>query len=264
MRKTSKVTIYFTASILVLLIFFIVFIVQYLNHRPLDYVAFGDSLAQGYPYYTENKAYSYTDFIYKQLNNMEEYKNKVSYTNYGISGFTSSDLLTQISDHDVSLTVSKADIITINIGGNDMLRALNKYSLDDYESILGTIDKYADNLVEIFTQLRGKNPTAHIYMSNLFMPSIKDEKNIDYDKARYIVSYLNRIITNTSKPYNIKVVQVESIFKGHEYGTSDSWFFDPIHPNQRGYSEMAKPFVTVISQDIQSKNFWDKLRNYVQ
>ncbi len=264
MKKTPKAAIYFTASIMLILIAGIVFMVHYLNNRPLEYVAFGDSLAHGYPYHNENKAYSYTDFILKQLNNVEELKNKVSYTNYGISGFTSSDLLTQISNNDVLRKVSKADIITINIGGNDMLRALNKYSLDDYESILGTIDKYADNLVEIFTELRDKNPNAHIYMANLFIPSTKNDNSINQDKARYIVSYINRIITNTSKPYNIKVVQVESIFKGHEFGTPDSWFFDPLHPNQRGYSEMAKPFFTVITQDLQTENFGDKLRDYVQ
>lgn len=240
-------------SLLFVLIFIIATaIVPFFNlfTKPVLYVAFGDSLAQGYPYYLQNNSYSYTDCIYNELDISRPSNLKFNYINYGTTGFTSSDLLNQISDAKVSQNISKAKIITLNIGGNDMLKAVNKYGLNDYELMLTSIDSYSDNLVKTFARLRTLNPDTHIYIANIFNPLTPGDKSSNYKETNYLLSYLNKIIYNNSSPYNIKVIDISPVFKGHEYGIKASWFYDKIHPNQQGYSAMSKPFIDCIKQDL--------------
>lgn len=236
---------------------------QLFAEKHILYVSLGDSLAQGYPYYLEKKPYGYTDNIYNELKVLENSNYKVDYVNYGTIGYTSTDLLHQISREDVILNISKADIITVNIGGNDMLKALNTKDLNNYEMLLDSINKYSDNLASIFTKIRSLNPTVHIYMANLFNPSTPNDKT-NYAMADYMVSYINKVIRDISLPYKIKIIAVDTIFKGHEYGTSaNPWFYDKIHPDKRGYLEMSKPFSKAILNDIHSKDYFISIRRYI-
>ncbi len=227
------------------------------SRTPLYYVALGDSLAQGYPYYLEKKPLGYTDLISAHLRNAEEFD--VVHTNLGISGYTSTDLLNLLSDEQVVPKISRADIITVNIGGNDMLRALGKDG-NNYASVLDSISIYSDNLIQIFAKIRSLNPDAHIYIANIFNPTVQDDEDINHTASEKLVSYINKLILEVTGPYNVKVIDISNVFTGHEYGTSHSWFHDRIHPNHLGYSKMSKPFIDAIHQDLESENLLVKLK----
>lgn len=253
----EKRRIFISIIILVLLLAFVTFGIKFLIPRDILYVSFGDSLAHGYPYYMDNKSYSYTDFIYQHLETQHEVNVKVNYINYGTSGYTSTDLINQINKEDVALNISNADVITINIGGNDMLKAINKYGVKNYQSILDSIDVYSDNLVKILSRFRELNPNAKIYISSLFNPLLSGTGDVDFERSDQIIVYINKIIYNVAKPYNVRYIDVSMLFKGHEYGTPDSWFHDKIHPNKKGYLEMSKPFASVILNDLKPKSTKD-------
>ncbi len=230
---------------------------QLYARTPMHYVALGDSLAQGYPYYLQNKSLGYTDLISRHLTDTE--KRNVIYSNFGISGYTSTDLLNQLSNKQVLQKISNADIITVNIGGNDMLRALGKDG-NDYASVLDSISIYSDNLIQIFAKIRSLNPDAYIYIANVFNPSTPHDQDINHAAAAKLVFYINKLISEVTAPYNVKVIDISNLFVGHEYGEAYSWFHDKIHPNHTGYSEMSKPFINAIHHDLSSESFLRKLK----
>ena len=260
-RIKAKTLSFFLIIFILLTTFTIAISAIFLTPRSIYYVALGDSLAQGYPYHLQKKSSSYSDNISKELNTLKQLNINVNYTNYGTSGFTSSDLLKQISKPNVAQNLSKSNIITLNIGGNDVLKVLTTRGINDYKSIFESVDNYYDNLIEIFTILRTLNPNAKIYISSVFNPASPNSKTLSYEKSQYLTSYINKIIKNTSSPYNVKVINIESVFISHEYGTPNSWFYDQIHPNEHGYLEMSKPFISSIEHDLRSRNLVQEIKH---
>lgn len=229
--------------------------IHFLYSGSVIYAAFGDSLAQGYPYNIQNKKLGYTDLIYNEINSSGITKNRVAYKNYAKTGITSSDLYDLLSEKNIFEEISKADIITINIGGNDLIQTINWHGINNYEYIYGTINNYMDNLNKIFSELRTKNRYAGIYFSSLYNPITPNYKDINYKEADHMIKYVNGLIEKTAVPYNVKVVDITSLFNGHEYDTGSSWFYDMLHPNQKGYSQMSKPFINTITNDFSTKSY---------
>ena len=87
-----------------------------------SYVALGDSITTGYGL-AENE----TGFA-KQVADSNGY----TLTNLAKDGATSSMLLTSLSDSEVSSAIASADLITITIGGNDLMNALYAYLAEEY------------------------------------------------------------------------------------------------------------------------------------
>ena len=87
-----------------------------------SYVALGDSITTGYGL-AENE----TGFA-KQVADSNGY----TLTNLAQDGATSSMLLTSLSDSEVSSAIASADLITVTIGGNDLMDALYAYLAEEY------------------------------------------------------------------------------------------------------------------------------------
>ena len=87
-----------------------------------SYVALGDSITTGYGL-AENE----TGFA-KQVAGSNGY----TLTNLAQDGATSSMLLTSLSDSEVSSAIASADLITVTIGGNDLMDALYAYLAEEY------------------------------------------------------------------------------------------------------------------------------------
>ena len=88
-----------------------------------SYVALGDSITTGYGL---DEAQSFAEQIAEQ----EGY----TLTNLAKDGATSSMLLTSLSDSEVSSAIASADLITITIGGNDLMNALYAYLAEEYNN----------------------------------------------------------------------------------------------------------------------------------
>ena len=87
-----------------------------------SYVALGDSITTGYGL-AENE----TGFA-RQVADSNGY----TLTNLAKDGATSSMLLTSLSDSEVSSAIASADLITVTIGGNDLMDALYAYLAEEY------------------------------------------------------------------------------------------------------------------------------------
>ena len=87
------------------------------------YVALGDSISSGYGLEYETEKFT------QQVAN----ENHLSLTSLAQNGETSGTLLERLGDPEVASAVAQADVITITVGGNDLLNALYGYLAEEYD-----------------------------------------------------------------------------------------------------------------------------------
>ena len=123
------------------------------------YVALGDSIADGYGLAEDEQAFP--ELVAAERG--YELKTVAS-----SEGLTSADLLAQLSDKNVAAQVASADVITITVGGNDLMGALYDYLAAQSGGIL-TAEKIEAMLTgaggEI--ELGGSNPVVALVMGKL-------------------------------------------------------------------------------------------------
>lgn len=133
--------------------------------------------------FTEIVPNSYTDLIKRDLTDKYgEYK--ISVKSFAKSGDTVADLIAKLSHDVVKYTISKADIVTICIGANDVLQPalshLNEYiNSGDLSSLTATVqsnltildtDDNANSYVSLFNKLVAINPNAKFVFTTVYNP----------------------------------------------------------------------------------------------
>lgn len=126
---------------------------------------------------------SYTDLLHKDLS--AEY-GKVAVTSFGHSGDTVADLMEKLTHDTVRQAISKADLVTICIGANDILGSVSGDRVRDYImsgslagieadvdanlAILDSDDPNATSYRSLFTQLMLINPDAKYVFTTVYNP----------------------------------------------------------------------------------------------
>lgn len=98
------------------------------------YVALGDSISTGYGLTNSDACFT------RQIAASKSYTLK----SHAVDGATSSTLLAKLSDPAVAADVASADVITITIGGNDLMGALYLFLANQYNEKNGTALSAAD------------------------------------------------------------------------------------------------------------------------
>lgn len=224
----------------------------------INIVAFGDSISAGYG--PENsEMYSYYNnyaigrnkinekcFSYVLTNSLCEEEATIKAVGYAESGDTTDDLIDKLNDKknypDLLTDISRADIITLCIGANNVLApTLNNMmslmsgmmSLQDYEAILQTgyenfKDDYTNSIIPVLTR-----SNAQIYVMTIYDPykyaSFEDitvTGSYSFDVTQFeseffaiknlAITYLNKINNYIkSQIYdNVFVVDVNASFEG--------------------------------------------------
>ena len=126
------------------------------------YVALGDSIADGYGLAEDEQAFP--ELVAAERG--YELKTVAS-----SEGLTSADLLSQLSDKNVAAQVASADVITITVGGNDLMGALYDYLAAQLD---GTVS--AETIEAMLTgaggeiELGGSNQVVALVMGKLAPP----------------------------------------------------------------------------------------------
>ena len=90
-------------------------------NKKLYYVALGDSITSGYNELARKEQYSFADFL---ANNLKKSDRLAAYKNYGATYATIYDLFAKVlGDAEKLHVLKKADMISITIGSNDIIRA---------------------------------------------------------------------------------------------------------------------------------------------
>ena len=182
-----------------------------------EYVALGDSIASGFqPYEMSLKEGNYSDLIKKYL---EKSGKEVSLKNYAKPGQTTQDLKDQLKD----LDISKADIITLSIGSNNMLGAFTFAVLDIMgienemeakETIKEMFKDVKRGLISSFKEkmLAKKLKNANVLNCALIQLENELESVIDDVRAKNKDAVI--IITNFYNPYAfVKELGLKHLYK---------------------------------------------------
>lgn len=201
----------------------------------VNHLAIGDSIIRGVGAgHNENLVYQFSERLEKQIHK------KVYFQNEGINGITSSELKQLVEEGKYNPELKKADIITINVGGNDILQIAKKH---DYQNIFQTIDKvqttFSKNLSDITATIKKINPKATIIFMELYNPLPSDHPF--YSLAdKLLPSWNLKIYQIARQNLPSLVVQTTKVING---GKLENLSSDGIHPNSAGYTAISEQMI---------------------
>ncbi|MFC4076709.1 GDSL-type esterase/lipase family protein [Salinithrix halophila] len=199
--------------------------------KKLNYLVLGDSVARGIG--SKHSQHGYSSLVVKGLG---KERVPLRLINKGVVGQTSKKLYEAVRTPDVESHVKKADMISLTIGGNDLIKVAleqdNRLSvLSDFNSIQSN---YQKNLAGILSHIRKMNPDAPILLTSLYNPISPDESY--YNLSNKLLKKWNVGLKEVAYRYSMThVVDVNTRLRAGK-GT---WLSDEIHPNDRGYRMIA-------------------------
>ncbi|KEO84463.1 GDSL-type esterase/lipase family protein [Tumebacillus flagellatus] len=213
---------------------------QAVVHRPflpeqVDYVAIGDSITAGWgaPPIHGTRLNGFSAQLHRQLLT----RGPAELHNLGVPGLTSGQFLFLL-DHwpEASGVIKHADLITLSIGGNDIIWADYKSPGDDAK-MRDALSKYESNIEDILAKIRGQNPTARLFVLEVYNPFPPDDSR-HHALSEYI-QWANESIAMAANTHEATVVPTASLFLDHEKEYVNLANND-IHPNVAGHTRIAE------------------------
>lgn len=232
------------------------------DDKTMIYVALGDSLTKGYGLADAEK----NRFSAVAAQKLNAAGTKCTERNYGVNGLTSGELLDMINGGEIGM-LDYADVITVDIGANDVLHAAddliytnlagNVLSADDYAAVCAdeerSLAQCRENTEAIIKALREKNDHAQIIIFTIYNPY----RNVNLDLAVEgesltlagftddLVKRLNENINGIAQSQGCTVGDWYTAFEinpnnlvNAAYGEGVTTNFD-IHPNRDGHAVMG-------------------------
>lgn len=216
-----------------------------------SYVAIGDSLTEGVGDTTGQGG-----FIPLLGNNLNAtYGYEINSQNYGVAGNTSNQILKRMKDdEDIKESLEKADLMTLTVGGNDVMAVIRKNLADlDVDTFKKPAKDYQKRLREIIELAREDNKNLPIYILGIYNPFYLNFPEVT--EMQTVVENWNKATQKVTKEYqNVYFVPINDLlYKGinGEEGIvqtsgkqttviNDALFADDLfHPNNTGYQLMA-------------------------
>ncbi|GIP12703.1 hypothetical protein J1TS5_48730 [Paenibacillus macerans] len=244
-------------------------------------VALGDSITAGYEPGVNASSVLY-GFV-ERLREQGLFHGRTRAVNYGILGLTSEGLKNYVAAIRAGEPVAadaiqpkladprmaalaagtaaakrqleQADLITITIGGNDLLRLLpdvQHVTLDELRAGAdGVLNAYGENVREVLGILTELNPSAQIVLADQYQPipplagaDAYAELTAMAGKFTAIVDGIAAEFAARTKP--VQTAHVAAAFAGRELSLTHIFTESDIHPNQAGYEEIAKVFAKTV------------------
>lgn len=209
------------------------------QNQTLTHIVLGDSLAKGYG----SEKDGYVGIATTHLN--KDYHLRFQLKNLAKNGVTSKKLISMIQQDDIKKKISTATLITISIGGNDILKLKKKAGMMEASRLLGNIHKqYTENLTAILSIVREENPDAVIVLSQLYNPLQLDGILVNVADS-FINSWNNDISTLAKQFAPIVTIKTNKLLT---LDTKSTWAYDEVHPNDVGYELLAEEMIKGLSE----------------
>ncbi len=199
--------------------------------RPLNYVALGDSLTEGYGV-EEGQTFVqvYAGLIERRL------KRVVNVVNAGVTGATSADIWERIKG-DILLRqkLAHADLISLTAGGNDLLNVARKFIYErDPQVLRQALKQFSMNAASILSELKQMHVSSGkpyiLRVLNLYNPFPA------FPETGYWVAKFNKVWHDFADE-RVKIVDLHLAFQKR---TDELIGEDMVHPNAAGYRLMAE------------------------
>ncbi|MGX7419277.1 SGNH/GDSL hydrolase family protein [Carnobacterium gallinarum] len=261
------------------------------QENPLKLVAIGDSLTEGVGDSTSRGGY--VPLVAGLLEDDGKNKRVISTSNYGIAGNRSDQILKRIKkDTKLQMDVKKADVIVLTVGGNDLMKVVQSELLNvKEESFVEPEKAYQERVKAIFSELRGMNSEAPLFIYGIYNPFYLYFSDIT--EMQDVVTSWNKateaVVKKEKKAYFIPINDllykgenqaVVSGLKGNAAESSSSnakkattaddfstamdnskivnnllFEEDRFHPNDIGYGLMAQ---ALYEKMLENSNSWEK------
>lgn len=220
--------------------------------KTVTYVAIGDSLTKGVGDSTNQGGF--VPLLAQSLTNETGLEFKA--INYGVSGNTSSQILSRIREKkEIRKDLKQAQLLTITVGGNDLRKAIledtSNLDLDRFEKASKTYEK---NLKQIIELARKDNPDLPVYVVGIYNPLYLNFP--DLTELQTLVDQWNQRTEETLSAYHgVYFVPINDLLYkgidgksgvteselGKETVTNDALYDeDSFHPNHTGYEIMKE------------------------
>ncbi|HEL1237136.1 TPA: SGNH/GDSL hydrolase family protein [Streptococcus equi subsp. zooepidemicus] len=134
----------------------------------LNYIAIGDSLTEGVGDLTNQGG-----FVPLLSGDLRDYFNAtVNTENYGVSGNTSQQILTRMTENkEITEQLKKANLMTLTVGGNDVLAVIRKNLANlKVSSFKKPARQYQERLRKILDLARKDNQDLPIFVLGIYNP----------------------------------------------------------------------------------------------
>lgn len=208
------------------------------------YLALGDSLSSGFEAHPVTQGFVYQLYQGGVIDNL----NNLLFCTEAVPGATSLDVLhyqvpqAHLFFSDTGTTYRK--VVTLTVGGNDLLSLLGPGGTIDPSLIPGVLTAYGNNLTGILASLAANFPDAKVYVGNLY------DSRVPVPGEELLVAAVNQIIANVAGlfPNNVVLVDIFSAFQGRSglllIEKKGAGF--NVHPTDAGYQVMTKAFADAI------------------
>lgn len=201
----------------------------------IRHVALGDSIIKGYganP--TENLVKTFSE------NLEEDIHKEVLFQNEGINEITSGELNGLVQSGRFDKQIRSADIITLNIGGNDILQLGFKEGF--YEAIhsFDSLQKeFNGNLSAILARIHELNPEATVLLLELYNP-LDSNSDLYAVADKFLPKWNVKLYQLASELDYAVVVDTTTVINGRK---PQNLADDGVHPSGLGYSAIAEQMI---------------------
>lgn len=246
LRSKWKTLLYFIC-LFVLLLSYIVppMTIQAKQKEKITYIALGDSLTAGKG--SSEVGYLRLQSFVPKLTSHLRKEYEVHVENHGIPGITSTQFVWYLQQGlGIGSKLQEADLMTITIGGNDLLQLLGQKDITP-EKIEQTINQFGQQLEEAITVIRSHNAEVAIYMMDLYTPY--DQEHPLHELSKLAISSYNKKLEELLKADdNIHLVSIYNSFL-NQGSTLTHVTKEDFHPNDLGYKVIFDAFRKSLSKD---------------
>lgn len=206
-----------------------------INQPCLSYVALGDSLTVGV-----GASFLTPGFVGRYVRLTEKKLDRRIFTDIlAKSGIETSGVLDIVRSESLHRKITRANIITISAGGNDLIQASKDFiESGDQAEIAQSVKECHSNMMKIMAMIHELKKDCGvpfiIYLLNLYNPLSQ------VALADKWVRLFNRHLSSFDNNKTIRVVDIYTVFKGRQ---EELLSRDRIHPNNLGYQEIANTLV---------------------
>jgi lysophospholipase L1-like esterase len=213
-----------------------------LSQSEIHIVALGDSLTKGTG---DESGKGYVMNVKEQL---EQITGKPVYVkgNFGVNGYRTDQLLHDLQTKSAVVdTLSKANLIMLTIGGNDLFQLarteLNLAADIDPAALLKRLPEATGRLEQILTTLAEINPEASIVYIGLYNPFLDLDET---GQSSLIIQQFNHEAFEVANRFpNMTLVPTYDLF---QLNHGKYIYSDHFHPNRFGYERMAERIVQAL------------------
>jgi lysophospholipase L1-like esterase len=218
--------------------------------QKLNYVSLGDSLASGETPYGVKSGYGYTDVIAGDLASEGVLGN---YSKYGVSGYTTSDVLNQLQDTNVIASIHNSQIVTIDIGADDLLSLLKGYLTGENVDLITQIGVTTQNIKKIIQSIQTINPSAKIYIMGYYnaLPNLTSQQETEF--LPFLSAFNNYVKSVVSGFNNTTTLPVYVDTYDSMNNNLQQYLPGDIHPTVDGYKVIGQDFWNLIKADFSSE-----------